>query len=413
MGPIIILDKSTLEALSPGEVFILHKYYHVNIAPVLALEILGDLKKPRENQSSESRVVQLANKIMAFDAVVNVHYKSQIKASLAGYEVKMDRRPVLSDGRTVKNENGEQGIVFEVSAAEKAFLRWKNSDFSEAEKILGGLWRESTRSLDIEGLIIDLKKVSPHLPSFKDTKHLFETLTALLARREHQVHFLMAMVNEFGLASDIDFVQKVLLRWEAGKFENLEPFAPYAFYCFKVNYFFQLGLINNFFGTKSTNRVDLEYVYYLPFCMAFSSGDKFLKQIAPYFIHHDQSFIDKNQLKEDLKKIELTWHSANDKQQWDTVPPEDPDSITWQIWKKHMSTDRRNRNFALNLTKEQNQKLADFIFNKLKGEVDLPHSTLNSDDVDFVIKKRTITKNDYCVCGSGLRFGDCHGKDLK
>ena len=57
-----------------------------------------------------------------------------------------------------------------------------------------------------------------------------------------------------------------------------------------------------------------------------------------------------------------------------------------------MSTDRRNRNFALNLTKEQNQKLADFIFNKLKGEVDLPHSTLNSDDVDFVIKKRTITK---------------------
>ncbi len=412
MGPIIILDKSTLEALSPGEVFILHKYFHVNIAPVLAIEILGDLKKPRDKEPPEKRVVQLANKIMAFDAVVNVHFTSQIKASLAGYEVKMDRRPVLSDGRTVKNNNGEQGIVFEVSAAEKAFSRWKNAEFSEAEKILGGLWRESTRSFDLEGLIIDLKKLSPPLPNFKDPQDLFDTLTTLLARREHQIHLLTAMINEFGLASDIDFVQEVFLRWETGKFANLEKFAPYAFYCFKVNYFFQLGLINNFFGTKSTNRVDLEYVYYLPFCMAFSSGDKFLKQITPYFLRADQSFIDKNQLKEDLKKIEIKWNNANDKQQLDTVPPEDPVSITWQLWKKHMSTDRRNRNIALNLTKEQNEKLADFIFNKLKGEVDLPHSTLNSDDVDFVIKKRTMTKNDYCVCGSGLRFGDCHGKDL-
>ena len=416
MGPIIILDKSTLEALSFGEMFVLHKYFLVNIAPVLAVEILGDLKKPRDNAPSEDRVVQLANKIMSFDSVINVPYKSQIKASLLGYEVKMDRRPTLQGGRSIENNSGEQGIIFEVTSAEKALYRWKQAEFIEAEKVMGGLWRESTRNFDLEGLINDLRKISPDFPRFRNREDLYKYLNALLIKPELQVHFLTSIIYEFGLNSNIQFIQTVFLRWETNRYKTIEEFAPYAFYCLKINLFFQLGLINNLFGTKSTNRVDLEYLYYLPFCMVFSSGDKFLTQIAPFLMRDDQSFVERDELKEDLKKIEFKKNSSDDKQKWELenglVPPEDKDSITWLLWQKFMRTDRRPGNFAVNLSREQNEKLAAYILDKMKGEVNLQHDNLNSDNADFIIKKSTITANDYCPCGCGKRFKDCHGKDI-
>jgi hypothetical protein len=72
MGPITILDKSTLQSLSFDEIIILHKYYLLNIAPVLTIEILGDLKKPAKNALSEEKVIELANKLLPFDSAINV-----------------------------------------------------------------------------------------------------------------------------------------------------------------------------------------------------------------------------------------------------------------------------------------------------------------------------------------------------
>lgn len=49
MGPIIILDKSTCQALSRREHFFLHKYSLENLTPILGMELLGDLAKtPRK-----------------------------------------------------------------------------------------------------------------------------------------------------------------------------------------------------------------------------------------------------------------------------------------------------------------------------------------------------------------------------
>jgi hypothetical protein len=42
MGPVIICDKSTLQALSRDELNALRRYYSLNIPPVLLVEILGD-----------------------------------------------------------------------------------------------------------------------------------------------------------------------------------------------------------------------------------------------------------------------------------------------------------------------------------------------------------------------------------
>lgn len=418
MGPIIILDKSTLQSLSIDEIVILHKYYLLNIVPVLTIEILGDLKKPSTHTISEKKVTELANKLLPFDSGVNVHYKDSITASLLGHDVKMDRRPVIGGGRSVLTKDGEKGIIFEETPAEKALLRWRNGDFTEAEKILAERWRESTRGVDLESFKKHLKDVYNAIPKFNNLENLKRFLENLLIQPAYQINFLTLLIYEFNL--NFDIAQKIFHKWETEGQMTIQTFSPYAFYCFSVNLFFQFGLMNNLMGTRATNRVDLEYAYYFPFCMAFGSNDKFHKLISPFFLMSNQSFISGQELKSDLSAISDKWKSLDEKgrSEWrlkfGSAPPENPESLSSRLWRKYMSPKKDHGDIASNLSKEQGKKLAAFIQSKIDGEIGSPTSKddFNSDEADFIIRKRKIRISDLCPCGSGKQFMDCHGKNL-
>ena len=83
----------------------------------------------------------------------------------------------------------------------------------------------------------------------------------------------------------------------------LKDFAPYAYYCLKVDNLFMFGLTSGFIPTRPTNRVDCEYLHYLPFCDAFTSNDKLHKNLVPFLLRSDQKFIIGEALKQDMSKI--------------------------------------------------------------------------------------------------------------
>lgn len=412
MGPVIILDKSTLQSLSIDEIVILHKYYLLNIAPVLTIEILGDLKKPSKHTLSEKKVIELANKLQPINSVVNVHYKDSIAASLLGHDVKMDRRPVIEGGRSVLTKEGEKGIIFEKTPEEKALLRWRNGDFTEAEKILAERWRESTRGVDLERFKKYLKDVYNAIPKFNSLENLKSFLDNLLIQPTYQINFLTLLIYEFSL--NFDIAQKIFHKWETEGHKTIQTFSHYAFYCFSVNLFFQFGLMNNLIGTRATNRVDLEYAYYFPFCMVFGSNDKFHKLISPFFLTSNQSFISGRELKIDLSALSDKWKSLDEigrsewKVKFGSAPPE---SLSSMLYRKYM---KDHGDIEFNLGKEQSKKFAAFIQSKIDGVIGSPTSKddFNSDEADFIIKKETIRISDFCPCGSGKQFKDCHGKNL-
>jgi len=401
MGPIIILDKSTLQSLSFNEIVILNKYYLLNIAPVLTIEILADLKKPSKHTIAKKKVTELANKLLPFDSGVNVHYKDSIEASLLGYDVKMDRRPALGGGRCVLTKDGEKGIIFEETPEEKALLRWRNGDFTEAEKILAERWRESTRGVDLESFKKHLKDVYNAIPKFNSLEDLKSFSDKLLIQPTYQINFLTLLIYEFNL--NFNIAQKIFYRWETEGHKTIKTFSPYAFYCFSVNLFFQFGLMNNLIGTRATNYVDLEYVFYFPFCMVFGSNDKFHKVISPFFLTSDQSFISGKELKTDLSVISDKWNSLDEKGQsewrlkFGSAPPENPESLSYRLWQKYMRSKRDNVDIASNLSKEQGKKLTEFIRSKIDGEIKSPKSKddFDSDEADFIIRKRKIRNSDF------------------
>jgi hypothetical protein len=55
---------------------------------------------------------------------------------------------------------------------------------------------------------------------------------------------------------------------------------------------------------RSSNRIDIAYLYYLPFAKAFVSNDKLHKRVAPHLLREDQLFIDAEMFKQDLRALD-------------------------------------------------------------------------------------------------------------
>lgn len=67
----IVLDKSTFQGLNYEDIVELHKYYIVNITPLLVSEILGDLAKDEKEgrKTPKNQVTDLAKKNVSLQCV--------------------------------------------------------------------------------------------------------------------------------------------------------------------------------------------------------------------------------------------------------------------------------------------------------------------------------------------------------
>ncbi len=405
MGPSIVLDKSSLQTLSLAEIAALKRFYSVTLIPTLVIEILADLKKTSTgDRTPEEEVVQLANKLSQMDSAINIHHFELIVGSLLGRPVPMSRRPIVPAGKYVRAADGKIGVVFEETSEERAILRWQDGLFSDAEAAVAEQWRHATKSIDLEGFKNSYKATG----SFRDCRNLEEIVTRIdeyLHHNDSQSELLKMILLEFGIEPRLASI--IFMRWEGLPTRSVSSFAPYALYCFRANIVFYLGLALNLVGTRPTNRIDLEYTYYLPFCSVFSSKDKFHKLLIPFFLESDQKFVSGEDLKADLARLKdqrLTNTNSG--------PPKEESSSTYQAWKQSVP----HWHPEIHLPKSDKPPKADpRIANELKELSDAQEITdpeilrhLNMGNVDFMIRKRTIRLDDPCMCHSGKKFRDCH-----
>src|SRR5262249_16761251 len=118
-------------------------------------------------------------------------------------------------------------------------------------------------------------------------------------------------------------------------------------------------------GTRATNRIDLEYILYLPFCRVFSSSDNFLIDFSKIFIREDQVVVSGAILKSDLKRISDHWNGLDEQEKRQyrrenaTYPPAFPDSFTNDVWNKHMKP--RGDYKRIDLTPEREKSLLEHL----------------------------------------------------
>jgi len=407
----IILDKSTFQSLNTEEIFFLQRYYTVTIAPALLLEILADLRKEKKGFSEKPRVVDFSKKILQLNPALTIHYKNLIISSLLGNHVNMDGRPLLAGGSAVTAQDGKKGFVFKQSMEEKVLQRWRDSQFTEAEKLLADEWREATSDKNI---FETLKQIYSTDSKIESLEKLNEVINEYLNNRKLQSKVLVGITEAFSI--DYTIAPKVFYRFEQIGNIAIKDFAPFAYYCYQVYLFFELGIINGLLSTRSTNQIDLEYIYYLPFCKVFSSSDKFHESIARFFIKDDQDFVHGSILKDDLKNIINSRDSlkgtARDRwiEKHKNHPPINSKSVTYQIWRKHVRPTAFSEPKApQKISKEAQEKIIKKLHEYRNSPIDQnSNKKFEDSETDFVILERMVSPDDYCPCGSGKIFKDCH-----
>ena len=100
---------------------------------------------------------------------------------------------------------------------------------------------------------------------------------------------------------------------------------------------------------RPSHKIDVAYLYYLPFCKIFTSNDKLHKALAPLFLTSDQSFVSGEELKEDLKKLDAHYDTLPEETKVRGVyvfahsPPPDTSFLVTRLWDKYMSPKWRER----------------------------------------------------------------------
>ena len=407
MGSTIICDKSSLQNLGRWELHMLRRYYSLNIPPVLCMEILGDLKK-FQGEDGKREVRRLADKLVPAGSFLNISFRSLIEMEFAGRKFPMDGRAITAGGRQVVTEGGETGNISEVSPQERALLRWQEGDFEAAEQVVAAAWRQKNAAVDLEAVqrqmgerlrsVADLPSLAavadcvdgllktPQIP------HLYGIVLGLFGFHPNFVHQMVARLNEIGVGA------------------STRAF-PYTSFCVRAAFIFAVALGAGLVTTHHNTVVDLEYLFYIPFCDVFSSGDHFHQDMVPLFLTEKQEFVWRDELKSDLKEISDWWDRLNEQERARELdrsgPPENASSRTHQIWRRFMGSGYRERE-KLRLTSEQEKRLVDHCVGLIERSQDTERSTESSSGgKSFLVKKSLIRLNAPCFCGSKRIAKEC------
>ena len=399
----IILDKSTFQGLNYNDIIEMHRYYDVNITPLLVSEILGDLSKEEKEgrMKPKEEVVNLAKKMFPYNSHVNMHYMRIIENSLVGKKDSTGNRPFLMADKSISGT--KKGLYFVETEEEKSIKRWKLGNFSNLEEIISSHWRLETNNNE---RIKEFKEHFEYLSDIKvennkvDNKKKFESLKIKFLQRiidDLKPEYVLKNIIEF-YNLDAEIASLIFYRWESDGFKTLMDFSKYAIYCYTIASMYYIGLNNHLFGERITNLLDLEYLYYAPFAKVFSTNDNFLTRLYDVIKPENMSFISLRLLKSDLRKFQ----KLNNSEKWSNYPP-DKDTETYKIWDEiydlELSNKRKPNKEEIESAKREMDEIIKMAESGEEGSFE--------GEPEFIVKKSYMSLNDPCVCGSGKNLGEC------
>ena len=301
-----MFDKSALEALNPDEALWFDNFYRTTITQLFFVETLADLEKEvAAGRTPEVVVGAIASKAPVQNGLPNVHHRALAIADLLGHRVRMDFFPVISGGKRVATKD-QHGIVFDDMPEFEAFQRWQDEEFLEIERRSDVHWRQALSGLDLHSTYTTFHRPRGH--GLSDFVRVKAEAERLLRRDGWRYQTLIATLNALDVPTKMRGA--IVARWRAAGGPALPEFAPYAAHVMTVDLVFNLALGADLISRdRPSNKIDIAYLYYLPFCMIFVSSDKLHARAVPCFLTSQQMFISGADLKQDLAKVDARYSS--------------------------------------------------------------------------------------------------------
>ncbi len=346
MGPVTIFDKSALQSFSMDESVWLGAFTLGNVTPLLYVETLADLEKSIKGGKTPEEFVGMLSFKVPDDAVPNVHHKRLIESELmTGISTGMDGygRPVLEGAKPKKNSDGTYSIHFDEFPEAAALARWHNGEFQEIERNIAKKWRNELSRQDNTERMNEVRYIFPTTAEISNISELKTEIDRFCESSDS--HVIKLALTIVGVPEKSQ--KQILIRWQREGEPSLIKFAPYTAHVFKVDLLYLHATERNFISQRTSNSVDMAYLYYLPFCQVFVSGDKVHAQTVPLFLNERQSFVSAADMKVALKEMDDYFSALPEEVKALGVmriagyPPAHMHNAITEVWDKSMRDDWR------------------------------------------------------------------------
>jgi hypothetical protein len=286
MGPIALFDKSFLQSISLDEAVWFDRFFLSIVCPVFYVETLADLaKEPSARGPAERTVREIANKFPEMGGTPCGFHVDLCIQDLLGFHTPMDGRIPRPGGRSVRS-----GTVFDQTPEEAAFHRWHEGKFDEVERVAAVEWRKELSELDLAAIAKELRALGIDGKSCKTLEEAREFAKTIVNGKDKPYTRLTLAALFFHVPPHLH--PRISAAWQQSGQRTLNAFAPYAAYCMTVEVFFWIALAAGLIATeRPSNRTDIAYLFYLPFCIAFVSSDKLHRRCAHLFMRPNQEFV--------------------------------------------------------------------------------------------------------------------------
>ncbi len=341
MGPITLFDKSFLQSLSLDESVWFDAFFIPVICPLFYVETLADLAKSKTDRAADSAVRIIAQKTPELSGSPCMFHQELAVSNLLGQDVPMDGRIPRPGGRYVMG-GGQSGVVYNESPEMKAYGRWQEERFLEVERSFAVGWRKLLEASDLNQIAKGIRKLGVDGKSCKSLDQAKAIAQGIVDGSSKPYERLGMAVQFFHIPQQHH--KHLIERWRDLGQPTLSTFAPYAAYVLTVEIFFHICIAANLISSeRPSNRTDIAYLFYLPFCMMFVSNDRLHRRTAKLFLRPDQEFVWGSDLKGDLKRLNAHFSALPEEERdqgvmrMATHPPIQGDYLTTILWRKWMS----------------------------------------------------------------------------
>lgn len=398
MGPITLFDKSFIQSLTVDESVWFDHFFIANVCPLFYVETLADLEKNvRNGRTPEQEVGVIANKFPEMHGTPNVQHTHACLNELMGHPVPMTGQMLVAGGKVVR-AGGETGVVFDRSPEAEAFDRWQKGKFLDIERMYARGWRETVTNLDLSSLAETFRRLGidgKSCKSLEQAKGLAEQVVLSTDKPFDRMKLALLFLNV-----PQQYHRQIIERWSLLNYPALDRYVPYVSYVLTIEIFFQIALAAKLISTdRSSNRVDIGYLFYLPFCSMFVSSDKLHRRCAPLFLRDDQQFVWGPDLKEGLRVVNEHYSSLPEAEKEKGVmsfgsPPKEGEFLISKIWDFHFKSWRNQREIDLSNPNFKHEELAKHISKFAKapvlapGEIDFDPTDTNTLTIERSVRRK-------------------------
>jgi hypothetical protein len=342
MGPLLIFDKSFLQMLNPEEVFELRLHFKFVGTPLLIREIIADLKKePSPERIPRTVVKTLALKMETAHGVQPANFRKLALANLCAHSVSMiGQVPVDVSRPNVHVTKDGRGTIYDSVPEQGMWRRWAAEDFSTDDEATASAWRAGLEKVDLRAVGDNWKGFAmAHFGSAKNQPQLIDAVDGMFNNPNRATQRELIALTLAFLRAPVAVSRVAFGLHSIGEISTLKEYAPFAASVTKLYLAFIGGLARGFIGPRPSHFIDLQYLFYAPFCMVFVSADKFHRTMWTA-TSGTNSFVWGPDLKTELatrvalrKKMKLEEQTVKAK---GTHAMEGAGSIIDEQWKKYM-----------------------------------------------------------------------------